>query len=749
MNTFRQELVACTDQQLEQIFHLWGMGGLPNSDLQERKNILLQRVKDPIAAHFVWEYLHPDEREVLYRILGHQARNGTRRDLTQKKSQLTPERFEEVIVQLKYYTLLKENAVQVRVEPIVFSTFRGKTVSSQAATALLYPYTESVDALYTAGKEFFSANSDRSAMTFDKLLSSFNHGELNTILPHYIPHAMDYYAHGYTQAETRAMIEDELAQANGAFEILQKLGPPVRDLCKWLCEQGGKVSMQRVREHTGYDDTALLKALHQLEEYAIAFQTFSGREWVLFVPTATFASVRKATQQTAPEVIQVGLMPLPIPPEAVYEAATPMLYDMAIIIGAIHQQNIEPTQAGKVPKRLASKIQPLLHGLPRIRYMNEEDEYMDMVFHIAQELGIARLFKPTFEGVKAHFEPGPQLERWSHLDMVGQIRLLLQCWLKSFNWLDVRGVNFRQWDPFYWNPMAARGSILEQLQKCKPGQWYSIASLLEVIWDKNPFELRPVQYNIRPAERRKSSAMRIKWNSCEGEVYLGILASTLYELGVVAVGNRQPPDREDGPVNPDAFMLTELGASVLSSIEGKATSQPSVNGKRSLVLQPNFELLLLEPDMPTLYSLLPFTQVNQVDMVSRLTLTRASALRGVEAGKDIEQMLEILAERSQKEVPQNVAYTMRDWVKSYKDVKISQVLLLEVSSEAVADQACSSAKLQPFNLRRLGPCTLIVSSDINLQELRRIFEKEGILVRFRGEILTRQHRQTISFDMPR
>jgi hypothetical protein len=112
-------------------------------------------------------------------------------------------------------------------------------------------------------------------------------------------------------------------------------------------------------------------------------------------------------------------------------------------------------------------------------------------------------------------------------------------------------------------------------------------------------------------------------------------------------------------------------------------------------------------------------------------------------------MLQILAERSQKEVPQNVAYTMRDWVKSYKDVKISQVLLLEVSSESVADQACSSAKLQPFNLRRLGPRTLIVSNDINLQELRRIFEKEGILVRFSGEILTRQHRQTISFDMPR
>ncbi len=745
MNRFKQELVACTGQQLEQIFHLWGMGGLPDKDLQQRKDVLLRRVKDPIAARFVWEYLHPDERQVLYRILGHSARNGTRRDATLKKSQLTQQRFEAVISQLKYYLLLQENVMQVRIEQAFSPAGRSRTVSSHEETAILYPYTESVDALYTAGKEYFSANSDRSAMTFDKLLSSFNHGELNTILPHFAPQVMHYYSY----AELRDLIEDELAQANGAFEILQKLDLPVRSLCKWLCEQGGKVSMQGVREHAGCDDTTLLNMLHQLEEYAVAFDTFSNQERVLFVPAATLAGVNKATKLTAPEVVPVGLVPLPAPPEAIYEAATPMLYDLVVIIGATYQQNIEPTQAGKIPKRLANKIQPMLHGMPRNRYMDEEDEYMEMIFHIAQELGLVRLSNPTFEGLKPHFEAGSQLERWSHLDVAKQIQLLLQCWLKSFNWLDVRGVNFRQWDPFYWNPMAARGSVLEQLQKCKPGQWYSIASLLEVIWDKNPYELRPVQYNMRPVERRKSSAMRVRWNSCEGEVYLGVLASTLYELGVVMVGNQQQPTQEAGRINPDAFMLTELGARVRSIEEGKNASQAPADDKRLLILQPNFELLLLEPDMPALYSVLPFAQVNQIDMVSRLTLTRASVLRGVEAGKDLEQMLKILEERSQKEIPQNVAYTMRDWVKLYKGVKISQVLLLEVSSETVADQACSSSKLQPFNLRKLGPCTLIASSNINLQELRRIFEKEGILVHFSGDITTRQHRHSLGFDMPR
>jgi Helicase conserved C-terminal domain len=153
---------------------------------------------------------------------------------------------------------------------------------------------------------------------------------------------------------------------------------------------------------------------------------------------------------------------------------------------------------------------------------------------------------------------------------------------------------------------------------------------------------------------------------------------------------------------------------------------------------------LLQPDIPTLYSVLPFAQVNQVEMVSRLTMTKASLLRGVEAGYDIEEILEILAERSQKEIPQNVVYTLRDWVKLYKDVKISQVMLLEVSSEAAADELSSSSKFKEFNLRKIAPRILIVSNDVNVQTLRNTLNKEGVIVRISGEIFTRQNRYAYS-----
>ena len=217
-----------------------------------------------------------------------------------------------------------------------------------------------------------------------------------------------------------------------------------------------------------------------------------------------------------------------------------------------------------------------------------------------------------------------------------------------------------------------------------------------------------------------------------------MLSSTLYELGIVALGYQRPhlPEK-DKPINPDAFMLTVLASAVLST-EAEPSYSPATPAKgRSLIVQPNFELLLLQPDLPTVYRLLPFAQINQVGVVSRLTLTRNSVLRGLEAGMNIEQILQILEQRSQKELPQNVVYTLHDWTKLYKEVNISQVLLLEVSGEALADELCSSPKLKVLGLRRLAPCVIAVSSDTSLTELRRTLDKEGIVVRIRGDIVTK------------
>jgi len=187
--------------------------------------------------------------------------------------------------------------------------------------------------------------------------------------------------------------------------------------------------------------------------------------------------------------------------------------------------------------------------------------------------------------------------------------------------------------------------------------------------------------------------------------------------------------------NPDAFLFTELAAQAMWD-KNTARLEGSENGRaRTLIVQPNFELLLLQPDYPTLYQLLPFVKVEQIEMVSRLTLTQESVRRGVEAGFGVEHVLKTLRACSQKELPQNVLYTLQDWGRLYKDATISQTILIEVSSETVADEICASSKLRSLELRRLGPRAIAVGGQVSLQVLRTTLEKDGIILHIQGDIL--------------
>jgi hypothetical protein len=90
-------------------------------------------------------------------------------------------------------------------------------------------------------------------------------------------------------------------------------------------------------------------------------------------------------------------------------------------------------------------------------------------------------------------------------------------------------------------------------------------------------------------------------------------------------------------------MLTELGVEALKS-DLSARNQPA---KRSLVVQPNFQALLMEPYMPALYWLARFATLEQVGRVSRFTLTREALqrvcynLRQIEASRDYLKQIEL------------------------------------------------------------------------------------------------------------
>jgi hypothetical protein len=748
-NTYdlEQALEAASEEQRKEYFRLWGLTGETYRNFEEYLGIIIESLEEPICARFVWEYITPDERQILYHSMSYSARDGLRRDALQKKAQVPPERYEPAVDSLLQKLLLYQTKEEIDAGKRGHHPQLPRDISVKGknkAVAMLYPFDDYLTTLYTIGREIFTPLGDRSKKSFAELVIGLDGETQNEIYQSYTIKWGKYYSRG----DFGEMIAKKLFQLDEPLDYLSDFAGDARDLYLWLRQQGGQATMQEVRAHSGLDDSSLAPVIYELESAALAFDTLTHEERILFIPQDIFLRLKPIATNSANTIIELPAVNVPedFVPAAIRPSEMAIPYDLAYIINAIYQQTIEPTQVGRVPKRIANKMRTQLRGQVRPDYQYD-DNYMEMLLDVAKENGLVQLPKAPLPEIKDHYQAGDRLSWWAGLDLRGQVAYLLHSWQKSFRWDDLEGTHYRAWDPYAWKPMAGREILLKHVANCTPGRWYTVASLLQKIWDEDPFVMHPQAPYARKTGHSKTRETREKWERGDGETYIGMLSSTLYELGIVDLGyDRANALEAQQQLNPTAFMLTEMGASILPLI---GDNPPQANtSSRTLIVQPSFELLILQPDMPTLYSLLPFTQITQASMVSRLTLTRTSLLRALESGKNIEQILHTLEEHSQKELPQNVIYSLNDWARSYKGTRLSHVLLLEVSSEAVATQLNNSAKLKASGLRQLGPFIFALNSDSNIKQLKQALEQEGISVQISGNIfIARSNRASTIYDM--
>jgi hypothetical protein len=708
---------------LHRITEIWSIareGRNPDTLLK----LFLERVQNAHAARSVWEALRLEERTCLFHVL--KSRNAAKQkgvtvESLRRHLKCSQGDIEGVVNRLVHEWHLVEMGLMETTSPK-----RRESASVQG----VFPFRECFPQLWRTGQELFHADAAGNTPTLADLLAPWEEKQLHHLasLCH-VPTSPRGFVPSYSRVldfHRQEDLHDRLCEALHhplvPFDLLHRLETSVQEVFIWLCEQEGKVRPAQVRASLpSWNAEQLLSLLGALEAHALAFDRFlaGGERW-LFIPQDVFLSVRRDAGQQAEDEKQLAFLPLSEGAPNQELVAPLLLYDMAVVVGESLQNNLEPTKDDRLPKRWREKIRPLVQGATRLDELGN-DLFVDQLFHAARELKLLTCRAPIGEEKRRYF-PGDELVAWSERTLMGQAQLFLQWWVRvGSSWKDLL------LEGRLVSSLPARQTLVEALKRCVPGRFYRLDALLYAIWRQKPLPLYDYYHRrlIKPTSLR---SLRDQWMEREGPTYVGMLTSTLTEMGIVSVFQHGRNGQEK---QHEVFCVTPFGGTLLAHEDDQPLSSSSDPQKPLLIVQPNYDVVVLEFLPSLIYRLLSFAQVQRIGMVSEFRLVQRCLLRGLARGATVEQVMALLAEQSGKmTLPQNVAYTLRDWTREYREASLEEIILVKITpeeNEQALFRALAHLDIEP---RKLAPGIFAVSAGKTIfVELYRHLEKEGIVVR--------------------
>ncbi len=721
MGSLANLLADASERQLQRVTSLWGGEEAPGQTQAQIKAALRDLVRLPFAARCVWQQLDQAAARCLYEVVSAPPKKGVRYEQLLKKTRLPAQTVEKALVWLQEHWLLTSSRIPPPI-PLV-----GPRPDPDEADIVYLPLPECASALSETGQERFARGGDRSGWT---LLHLLDHLPFDTVEALARRCAVPLQTYKHWQAvpvpafEVRRNLAQRLETGLVIFALLRSLDCQALRLWLWLWDQRGSAPLATVQTALSLTLRDLAQLVPHMESLALAFDTLtSAGERLLFIPTSLYTALGPAVAAWRAEAQAHDWLPLDTAPTPAPTGAPSLLYDLAVLVGWVYQTTVEPTNAGLLPKRLRSQLRLRLQGMQRLDEFSQ-DAYPDLLLQAALDLRLVQRVTPH-EDARPRYAPGPALATWGQAGLEEQTTRFLAWWKTSTVWQDLLP-DQRTLPAYYWTE-ADRARLIEHLRCFEDSQWYRLASLFYALWQQAPLDLS-VQAQGETSPFAMLQAQRERWQEREGQRTLGMLASTLRELGLVELGLEAATAALDETAEPTAIRLTALGARVLGVARDDARALPAAPA-HPLIVQPSFELICLETRLPLLYELLPWAEVGQVGLASTLRLTRAALLRGLAQGGTLSELLSLLTRESGRDLPQNVAYTLRDWARGFKGTRLSQVFLLSVSNADVASQIIQVLAEHRIHAERLSDALLAIESRVTSESaIYRYLEQAEIVV---------------------
>lgn len=485
-----------------------------------------------------------------------------------------------------------------------------------------------------------------------------------------------------SQQEIIAEMANTLADSVMQQRTLERLPEDAQTLFARLKKEGRTSIPALLEEYVSIK--RLGRSLRPLTEALLVWEVFEDGQSLVFVPeeirhpTASALASRELSLQTVAEPTQA------IASHPVYALA----WDILTFLNYIGQNEVELTKDYYIPRRHFKKI----FGLFWVQ--NNTEATAESRFNIIVQL-CNRLHLIQTDN-NAQMRPGPEFNAWLAKDFYEQLRQLFNHWLENAYFFGII------YYPYYYNSQQsinqANQKIMKWLQECEVGVWYSFDSFLTKIQREDPYFIKSRKELMSKLILSQIDELARHWNVTEANIISQTL--TIFSwFGLIKIST-------DSLGKVVSFSLTAFGAELTKKPDATPQSIPPT--PTPLLVQPNFEIMLLSPQVETLWALLKFTTQKKLDLVSIYILDRTAVMRGMETGFTTTAILEWLARRNPQALPQNVEVSVQDWGKGFKRVTVEQSILLEVDSAQVLDELMQSKKYADYFVRRLSPTAAIV-----------------------------------------
>ncbi|MBU1879786.1 MAG: helicase-associated domain-containing protein, partial [Chloroflexi bacterium] len=313
-----------------------------------------------------------------------------------------------------------------------------------------------------------------------------------------------------------------------------------------------------------------------------------------------------------------------------------------------------------------------------------------------------------------------------------QVADLWQCWYAATIWDDLRHVSSLRvkQTPSHplvvHDPAAVRRRALTVLARVlAPGAWVPLTDAVDAVSEHDPAFLRhpeSARWEICDAATGRDLAPARYWDLVEGALLRFLLTGPLHWLGCISLGYDA-----DGVL---AFCaLTPLGAHLL----GLSETPWLPSAPEPLVIQPNFEVVApFHADLGAVLRLERLAELVQDGPARVYRLTRDRFRAALDAGASPQALLAFLTDAGAAPLPQNVAYTLREWAGQYGRVRLELATLLRVDDEILMRELESSRRLAPLLGEALSGTTHAVAAE-NVEALAARLREDGYMPHVDGD----------------